>query len=99
MQIGGKSKMAQGTRRQVYNGSADHTSGGLKKKDLILNKWGRIVSRRKHMTAKKEKRLVKAGYEARKGKFGAVKTKRSGKHSSKSKHSGKSKRHGKSKRR
>ena len=46
------------------------------KRDLILNKWGRIVSRRKHMTAKKEKRLVKAGYKTQKGKFGAVKTKR-----------------------
>ena len=33
-----------GSRRQVYNGSAEKTSGGLKKEDLIKNKHGRIVS-------------------------------------------------------
>ena len=42
-------------------------------KDLMKNKWGRIVSKKKHMTAKKEKRLQKHGYTAKKGKFGAVK--------------------------
>jgi hypothetical protein len=41
--------------------------------DLIMNKNGRIVSMKKHKTAKKEKRLVKHGYTAKKGKFGAVK--------------------------
>ena len=39
----------------------------------IQNKWGEIVSRKKHMTAKKEKRLEKYGYFAKKGKFGAIK--------------------------
>jgi hypothetical protein len=38
-----------------------------------MNKNGRIVSRKKHVTAKKEKRLVKAGYGTKKGKFGFVK--------------------------
>jgi hypothetical protein len=38
-----------------------------------MNKWNRIVSRKKHATAKKEKRLEKAGYFAKKGKFGYVK--------------------------
>jgi hypothetical protein len=38
-----------------------------------MNKWGRIVSADKHKTAKKEKRLEKAGYFAKKGKFGYVK--------------------------
>jgi hypothetical protein len=38
-----------------------------------MNKWGRIVSKKKHATAKKEKRLQKYGYFARKGKFGFVK--------------------------
>jgi hypothetical protein len=39
----------------------------------MMNKWGRIVSRKKHATAKKEKRLMKHGYTAKKGKFGYVK--------------------------
>ena len=38
-----------------------------------MNKNGRIVSRKKHETAKKEKRLEKYGYFAKKGKFGYVK--------------------------
>lgn len=62
-----------GSRAQVMHGTADHTTGGLKKGDLKMNKWGRIVSRKKSMTAKKDKRLEKAGYKTRKGKFGAVK--------------------------
>ena len=61
-----------GTRAQVWHGTACKTSGGLMKKDLYMNKNGRIVSRRKHETAKKEKRLEKHGYFAKKGKFGAV---------------------------
>lgn len=62
-----------GSRQQVWNGTAYKTSGGLTKKQLIMNKWGRIVSADKHKTAKKEKRLEKAGYYAEKGKFGFVK--------------------------
>jgi hypothetical protein len=62
-----------GTRAQVMHGTAHHTSGGLTKGDLKYNKWGRIVSRKKSMKAKKEKRLEKAGYKTRKGKFGAMK--------------------------
>jgi hypothetical protein len=41
--------------------------------DLVMNKNGRIVSEKKHKSAKREKRLLKHGYTARKGKFGAVK--------------------------
>ena len=37
-----------GSYRQVYNGSAMKTSGGLKKEDLMMNKRGKIVSKRKH---------------------------------------------------
>ena len=62
-----------GSRIQVMNGTAYKTSGELKKKDLMMNKWGRIVSTKKHKTAKKEKRLEKHGYYAKKGKFGYVK--------------------------
>jgi hypothetical protein len=41
--------------------------------DLVMNKHGRVVSAKKHKTAKREKRLLKHGYTAKKGKFGAVK--------------------------
>ena len=58
-----------GSRRQVMNGTADKTSGGLEKKDLMLNKRGRIVSRKKHKTAKKLKTLAKAGFKPKKGEF------------------------------
>jgi hypothetical protein len=37
-----------GTRRQVWNGSAEKTIGGLRKDQLIKNKHGRIVSTRRH---------------------------------------------------
>jgi hypothetical protein len=65
--------MKIGSRAQVMHGTADHTSGGLTKTDLKYNKAGRIVSRKKSMKAKKEKRLEKAGYKTRKGKFGSTK--------------------------
>jgi hypothetical protein len=60
----------------VHNGTAYKTTGGLTIKDLFMNKWGRIVSADKHVTAKKERRLEKAGYFAKKGKFGYVKKNR-----------------------
>lgn len=62
-----------GSRAEVFHGNAKKTTGGLTKKDLIKNKHGEIVSRKKHLTAKKEKRLEKHGYFAQKGKFGFVK--------------------------
>jgi hypothetical protein len=62
-----------GSRQQVFNGTAYKTEGGLTKNQLVMNKWGRIVSAKKHKTAKKEKRLERAGYFAEKGKFGYVK--------------------------
>jgi hypothetical protein len=64
-----------GSRTQVMNKTAYKTSGNLTKNDLLMNKWGRIVSAKKHKTAKKEKRLEKAGFFAKKGKFGYVKRK------------------------
>jgi hypothetical protein len=62
-----------GSRQKVFNGTAYKTSGNLTKSELMMNKWGRIVSAKKHATAKKEKRLQKHGYFAQKGKFGYVK--------------------------
>lgn len=64
---------AVGSRAQVMHDTAHHTSGGLTKTDLKYNKWGRIVSRKKSLTAKKDQRLRKAGFTAKKGKFGVVK--------------------------
>jgi hypothetical protein len=61
-----------GTRAQVWHETAYKTSGGLKKMDLFQNDKGRIVSKSKYLTAKKEKRLLKHGYGTQKGKFGAV---------------------------
>ena len=58
-----------GSRAEVWHGVAKHTSGGLVKKQLLKNKHGRIVSKKKFATAKKDKRLAKAGYIPKKGKF------------------------------
>jgi hypothetical protein len=74
-QTGSGKTPAVGSRAQVMHGTAKHTSGGLTKGDLKYNKYGRIVSRKKSQKAKKEKRLEKAGYKTRKGKFGAIKKK------------------------
>lgn len=72
--VKGKSyPMLEGSRVQVYRGVAYKTSGGLTKKDIYKNKRGRYVSLKKHKTAKKEKRLEKAGYKTEKGKFGSKK--------------------------
>jgi hypothetical protein len=74
--MGGKKMMYGGARRavgshaEVWHGTADHTSGGLKKSDLMKNKHGRIISKRKHALGKKAlKNLVKAGFKAKKGTF------------------------------
>lgn len=70
---GDKYKTLIGSRQQVWHGTVYKTSGGLMYNNLMMNKNGRIVSKIKHATAKKEKRLEKAGYFAQKGKFGYVK--------------------------
>ena len=59
-----------GSRAEVWHGTAKKTSGGLSKSHLMMNKHGRIVSRRKHASGKKSiKHLVKLGYKAKKGQF------------------------------
>jgi hypothetical protein len=45
--------LKRGTRRQVWNGRAEMTAGGLKKEDLTKNTRGRIVSVKKCQTMKK----------------------------------------------
>jgi DVNP family len=58
----GNFKKTIGTRAEVWHGTAKKTSGGLQKDDLLQNKSGRIVSKAKHHTAKKEMRLKKFGF-------------------------------------
>ena len=70
---GHKYEVLEGSRAQVWHGTAHQTSGGLTKIHLLMKKNGRIVSKRKHATAKREKRLVKAGFLTKKGQFGYVK--------------------------
>lgn len=83
-------KKTIGTRAEVYHGTARRTSGGLTKGEIMMNKHGRIVSKRKHNTAKKEMRLVKYGFATKKGKFGFVKTKSNKRSSRRSKNRSKS---------
>lgn len=75
-----------GTRAEVWHGTAFKTSYGKTKSEggdaltrvnLMKNKHGRIVSKEK---ASKKNQLLKqlrdAGYTTKKGKFGAIKTKK-----------------------
>jgi hypothetical protein len=69
-----------GSKAEVYHSTCLRTSGGLKKKDLMMTKKGRIVSRKKHAQGKKAiKRLFALGYKPKKGKFSLM---RKGKKSS-----------------
>ena len=66
----GGASVTVGTKAQVYHGTAKHTSGGLKKSDLMKTKKGRIVSKKKHAAGQKAiKKLKKLGYVAKKGTF------------------------------
>jgi len=65
----------RGSRTQVMNGTAYMTTGELTKNQLVYSKEGYIVSKKKHITAKKEMRLEKYGYFTKKGKFGSTKRK------------------------
>lgn len=61
---------AVGSKAQVFHGTAMHTSGGLEKSDLVKNKHGRIVSRKKQAAGRKAlKYLTRRGYKAKKGTF------------------------------
>jgi hypothetical protein len=70
VQMGGKKIVSVGSRRMVISGTAKRTAGGLTKKDLFLNKRGRIVSRKASAAGKKAiKRLRALGYIAKRGTF------------------------------
>lgn len=82
-----------GSRAEVGHGTSYKTSGGLTISDLKQNKHGRWVSKALSRIATKEKRLVKAGYETKKGKFGSFKVNSGkGKKTHKRKHSKKHRR-------
>lgn len=76
-----------GSRAQVWHHTAYKTTGDLTHNNLMKNKAGRIVSKSKHNSAKKEKRLVKAGFLTKKGHFGFIKNNKSAKHHKGSKRS------------
>jgi hypothetical protein len=76
---GKKFDILVGSRAQVFHKTAYKTSGGLTAGDLVKNTQGRIVSKKKSQTAKKEKRLQKHGWTFKKGQFGAVKMNKSAK--------------------
>merc|ERR1711868_54527 len=56
-------KMQTGSKRKVWNGTAKWTKGGLTKADLMLNKSGKVVS----------KKLYKKGQALRKRGGGWIK--------------------------
>lgn len=69
-----------GSRAEVWHGVAKKTNGQLEKKDLIKNKIGRIVSKKKSLKHSKDPNknpLLKIGYQRKKGskEFGPVKEK------------------------
>ena len=50
----------EGSRAQVWHGTAERTSGGLTRKDLTMSKSGEIVSKKKQALAKKNSNPLKA---------------------------------------
>lgn len=46
-----------GTWREVYDGVAYKTKGGVTAEGIIVDKYGRLKSRKKHDAAKKNKNL------------------------------------------
>ena len=70
---GHKYSMLIGSRAQVMHGTAYKTKGNLVKSNLMMNKRGHVVSKKVYTRAKREKRLEKAGYFTKKGKFGWIK--------------------------
>ena len=67
--------VAEGSRAEVFHGTAKHTPGGLVKKDLIQDKYGNIKSKAAVAAAKKRMKtegvsaMVKVFKPAKKGDF------------------------------
>ena len=58
---GNKYEKIRGTREEVWCGTAFQTTGELKKRDLEMNKCGRVVSKVKMITATMDNNFVKYG--------------------------------------
>ncbi len=58
---GGIYEKIRGTREEVWCGTAYQTTGELKKRDLEMNKHGRVVSKVKMITATIDNRFIKYG--------------------------------------
>ena len=58
-----KTRRAIGSRRKVWNGTAQKTPGGLTKSDLMMNKYGRIVSRKKAARARSGRAFTRRGHK------------------------------------
>jgi prophage antirepressor-like protein len=58
---GKKYEKIRGTREEVWCGTAYQSTGELKKRDLEMNKYGRVVSKVKMMTATIDNNFVKYG--------------------------------------
>jgi hypothetical protein len=58
-----KTQRAIGSRRKVWNGTAEKTPGGLTKSDLAMNKYGRIVSRKKAARARSGKAFTRKNHK------------------------------------
>ena len=58
---GNKYEKIRGTREEVWCGTAFQTTGELKKRDLEMNKCGRVVSKVKMITATIDNNFVKYG--------------------------------------
>jgi hypothetical protein len=73
-------KRQVGSRRQVWEHVAHHTSGGLTRSKLMKNrKTRRIVSKKKHaIGVRLRKQALRAGYFTKKGVFGLFKRTDSG---------------------
>jgi len=59
-----------GSREKVFEKKAYKTTGGLTKNDLVKNDEGKIVSKAKYITSKREQRLKKYGFGVKSKRFG-----------------------------
>jgi hypothetical protein len=82
----GGSTKAVGSRAQVMHGTARHTAGGLTARDLMYNKSGKIVSKKKHELGNASiSNIRNAGFF---GKVGQLNTSRRRRSSSRSRGAG-----------
>lgn len=58
----------RGTKQEVFNGLAEKTNGGLGKEDLLLNKRGAIVSKKRSEQGQKNFKNIESFIHNRKGK-------------------------------